>query len=253
MIERTLGSLERHFNSTVKQLVSEAKISLRKISNTIHTPAFKDAIDGLPCHFNGNNTNMTSILMMAKQKFNSHLEEEGSEERTRFVKEVLYESITKKLLQTITDLLNHFKPDGRKIIAITNKLKSGKNSKLEHLILRTLEEVQTDRFLQHIDLFFKDICQKRRAVIGTILQTIVENLWEMLSMHTYSYNFRQIFGMLLFTEYWEDTNFDFEPLGKIFSDGLDAIGRTLKDELLDEQIIALIYNLALPDCDSRPE
>ena len=110
VIERTLSSLERYFNSTAEHLILETKISLREISNMIHTPAFKEAMGGLSCHVNGIETNMTDILTMAKQKFSAH-QDECSEERTLFVKAVLYESITKELLQTISDVLQHFEPD----------------------------------------------------------------------------------------------------------------------------------------------
>ena len=251
VIERTLSSLEIYFNSTAEQLIVETKITFREISNMIHTPAFKEAMDGLLCHSNGIETNMTDILTMAKQKFDAH-QEESSEERTLFVKDVLYESITKKLLQTLSDVLQHFKPDLEKFYTMMNELNSGQNSKLEHLILRTMEEMQTDRFLQRMDLLFKDICQERRTVIGSVLQTTVENLNNLLSMHSL-FNFKQIFGILLFTEHWANADLEFEPLGKIFSDGLDGIGRKLKDEILDYQMVSMIYNLVLPDCDPRPE
>jgi len=251
LIERTLSSLERYFNSTAEQLILETKMILKEISNMIHTPAFKEAIGGLACHSNGIETKMTDILTMIKQKFNAH-QEESSEERTLFVTAVLYESITKKLLQTISDVLQHFKPDLEKFYTMMNELNSGQNSKLEHLILRTLEEMQTDRFLQRMGLLFKDICQTRRTVIGSILQTTVENLDYFLSRHSLL-NFKTIFGMLLITDHWAYEDLEFEPLGKILSDGLDAIKRKLKDETLDNQMVSLIYNLVLPDCDPRPE
>merc|ERR1719193_1111217 len=126
VIASTLSSLETYFNSTVEQLVLETKLTLREMSNLINTPAFKEAIDGLRCHFDGTNINMTDIQTMAKQKFNAH-KEESSEERTHFVKEVLYEGVTKKLLQTIADLLEHFKPDMRKVDDIGFKLYGGEN------------------------------------------------------------------------------------------------------------------------------
>merc|ERR1719153_1769138 len=140
---------------------------------------------------------MPDILAKVKQKFNSH-KEESSEERTHFVKEVLYEGVTKKLLQTIADVLEHFKPDVRKIDDFANKLYSGENLKFEHIILRILEEMQTDRFLQRIDLLFKDVCQKRSAFSRSLLQTSVENLDHMLSMHSL-FSFKQVFEFLVFT------------------------------------------------------
>ena len=59
--------------------------------------------------------------------------------------------------------------------------------------------------------------------------------------------------MLLVTKHWAYEDLEFEPLGKILSDGLDATKRKLKDEILDNQMVSLIYNLVLPDCDPRPE
>jgi len=252
LIASRLSSLEGHFNSTVEQLVIEAKLFLGQMSNMIETPAFKKAIDGLTCHFDGTNTNMTDILTMAKQKFNAH-KEESSEERTHFVKEVLYEYATKKLLQTVADVLEHFKPDVKKIIDMSNKLYGGENPRLEHLILRILEEMQTDRFLQRIDLLFKDVCQKRRAFSRSLLQTAVENLDHMLSMHSL-FSFKQVFEFLVFTDDWKFASWDFEPVGKKVSTGLDAIGRKLKDGKLEKQIVAFVKNfLFLSDCHPRYE
>ena len=127
MIESTLTSLEGYFNSTADQFVLEAKSTIRDISDRILSPGFIEAIDGLSQGtFRRVNVNTSDLRLVfvtiGKTEFNGEKFEERIEEIIHFVKEVLFESITKKLLDKIQDLLQYFKPDVKKFRKTYNKL-----------------------------------------------------------------------------------------------------------------------------------
>jgi len=93
------------------------------------------------------------FVTIGKTEFNGERFEEHIEEITHFVKEVLFEAITKKMLDKIQALLQRFKPDVNKFIPKYNELYAGENEKLEHLILRILEKLRTAKGLDIVDSF----------------------------------------------------------------------------------------------------
>merc|ERR1719450_1918450 len=165
-------SLEADFNTTALRLVSEAESVLRVIAKMIKSSSFEkfeESLNDFTLSSNQIDAFFTSpdIRMLFDvegfEDYNDSKLEALIEETKQVVFDALKDTIIDQILKIVEDVWNINKPNLETLRNQVYEMAWGKNPDLEHLFLRILEEIRTDRFLQRLDSAFKDACSARYA------------------------------------------------------------------------------------------
>merc|ERR1712142_543436 len=188
MQDKLIYSLEAAFNTTAGRLVSEAESVLRVLSKNIKSSyfeKFEESSNDFTLSSNQIDAFFTTpdIRMLFDvegfEDYNDSKLEALIEETKNAVFDALKDIIIDKILKIVEDVWNINKPNPETVLNLLNlfyEIESGKNPDLEHLFLRILEEIRTERFLQRLDSAFKDACSARYYYTSTLLHNAVEGM-----------------------------------------------------------------------------
>jgi len=188
MRDNLIYSLEADFNTTALRLVSEAESVLRVIAKMIKSSSFdnfEESLNDFTLSSNQIDAFFTTpdIRMLFDvegfEDYNDSKLEALIEETKNAVFDALKDIIIDKILKIVEDVWNINKPNPETVLNLLNlfyEIESGKNPDLEHLFLRILEEIRTERFLQRLDSAFKDACSARFYYTSNLLHNAVEGM-----------------------------------------------------------------------------
>merc|ERR1712142_473783 len=185
MRDKLIYSLEADFNTTAGRLVSEAESVLRALSKKIKSSSFEkfeESLNEFTLSSNQIDAFFTTpdIRMLFDvegfEDYNDSKLEALIEETKHFVFGALKDIIIDQILKIVEDVWNMNKPNPESVLNLYYDIDSEKNPDLEHLFLRILEEIRTERFLQRLDSAFKDACSARYYYTSTLLHNAVEGM-----------------------------------------------------------------------------
>merc|ERR1712142_227272 len=183
MRDKLIYSLEADFNTTAGRLVSEAESVLRALSKKIKSSSFEkfeESLNEFTLSSNQIDAFFTTpdIRMLFDvegfEDYNDSKLEALIEETKHFVFGALKDIIIDQILKIVEDVWNINKPNPESVLNLYYDIDSEKNPDLEHLFLRILEEIRTERFLQRLDSAFKEACSARYYYTSTLLHNAVE-------------------------------------------------------------------------------
>merc|ERR1711872_15056 len=159
MRDKLIYSLEADFNTTAGRLVSEAESVLRALSKKIKSSSFEkfeESLNEFTLSSNKIDAFFTTpdIRMLFDvegfEDYNDSKLEALIEETKHVVFDALKDIVIDQILKIVEDVMNIIKPNPATVLNLFYEIDSGKNPDLEHLFLRVLEEIRTERFLQRL-------------------------------------------------------------------------------------------------------